>query len=219
MCGGGGGSDDGGYAARQAQTKAEQDAAIARVNNVFGKGTGAESPANLAGREQLYSTIGADSEARLLDTLGTDRTKAERNVRMQLARQGLMGGSADIDQGSELLEQFQKGSLEARNAATGASNSARANDEKTRVNLINNVRSGMAETDALSAAYAGLNNNANEARDAAMATDIGGFFNDLGILNNQIAYQKGVTNTTGRYAQPGIVSPASSGGFGGRITG
>lgn len=171
--------------------------------------------ANAAAREQLYGTITNDSEARLLDQLGDDRTKAERGVRFQLARQGLMGGSADIDQGSEVLEQFQKGSLEARNASTAVSNTARTSDEKTRVGLINNIRNGMAQSDALSAAYAGMTNNANEARDTAMATNIGGFFDDISILGAQRQYQDGLQRGVQRGRGFGASTSASQGGFNG----
>lgn len=257
-CGGGGG--DGGYAERQAQLKAEQDAAIQKVNAQFGKGEGApiysvvsnpggyqvtnESEsgaqqgnfvppsetrtitgydtatrdANAAARENLYKTISTDAEARLLDKLGQDRTKATRAANFQLARQGLAGGSAAIDQGSEILKAFQEGSLKARDSALAAGNNARSADEKTRVSLINNIRSGMAENDALSAAYAGMQNNANEARDQAMATDIGGFFNDLAILNNNVRYQQGMSSTLGRYGSSSPYGSASTGGFGGGIT-
>lgn len=257
-CGGGGG--DGGYAERQAQLKAEQDAAIQKVNAQFGKGDGAPiyattttpgqwsmtsdtdsagqqgvylpptetrtltgydtatRDANAAAREKLYGTISSDAEARLLDKLGTDRTKATRAAGFQLARQGLAGGSAAIDQGSEILKAFQEGSLKARDSALAAGNNARAADEKTRVGLINNIRSGMAENDALSAAYAGLQNNANEARDQAMATDIGQFFGDLAILNNNVRYQQGMTSSLGRYGSSGGYGSASTGGFGGGIT-
>lgn len=235
---GGGGGGDGGFSKRQDQMKREQDKAIQSINLIFGKGDGTpvwrnrtareagEAPrsydtaardANLAERNKLYGTIQTDSEARLLDTLGKDRIKAERDVRFQLARQGLMGGSADIDQGRELLEQFQEGSLEARNAATASSNSARASDENTRVNLINNIRSGMAESDAVSAAYAGLNNNATAARDSAMATDIGNFFDDISILRNRQQYQDGMNGVTGRYGRGGLTTSATSGSNNGRI--
>jgi hypothetical protein len=178
-----------------------------------------ERDRNLAERERLYGTIRQDSEARLLDTLGQDRTRAERDVRFQLARQGLMGGSADVDQGRELLEQFQEGSLEARNASTASANDARAADENTRVNLINNIRSGMAESDAVSAAFAGLNNNATAARDSAMATNIGSFFDDISILRAQNQFRGGMDSANSRYGRGGWTSSATSGGDNGRRQG
>jgi hypothetical protein len=174
---------------------------------------------NATEREKLYGTITSDASARLLTKLGEDRDKAERGTRFQLARQGLGGGSADIDQNSELLDRFNEGTLEAGNAALAAGNTARSADEKTRVGLINNIRNGMSQSDALSASFSALTNNANEARDAALATDIGGFFDDINNLNAQRQYQQGVT--AGKSAFPsggGISTSGNSGGTGGRIT-
>lgn len=174
---------------------------------------------NAAEREKLYGTITSDASARLLTKLGEDRDKAERGTRFQLARQGLGGGSADIDQNTELLDRFNEGTLEAGNAALGAGNSARSADEKTRVGLINNIRNGMAQSDALSASFAALTNNANEARDAALATDIGGFFDDINNLNAQRQYQQGLTAAKSAYPSGGGISTSgNSGGTGGRIT-
>lgn len=187
------------------------------VNDLTGYDTGIRDK-NAAEREKLYGTIRDDSEARLLDRLGEDRSDAERGVRFQLARQGLAGGSADIDQGQELLEKFQEGSLEARTAATSAANDARSADEKTRVSLINNIRSGMAQNDAMSAAFAGMQNNANTARDSAMSTDIGNFFNDLTMLNNQKAFRQSMDGAVQRAGGGNMYGTASSGGNNGRIS-
>lgn len=251
----GGGGGDGGVGERQAQMKAEQDAAIQAINSVFGKGDGApiwaerevrtpiyDQDGNYAGensameryisgydatardkaaaeREKLYGTITQDASARLLSKLAEDRNDAERGTRFQLARQGLAGGSADIDQNAELLSKFNEGSMEAATAALAAANSARSADEKTRVGIINNIRNGMAQSDALSSSYAALTNNANEARDAAMATDIGGFFDDINNMNRQREFNLGQQAMQQRYGGAGGgATSANAGGFGGRIT-
>lgn len=172
----------------------------------------------LAEREALYGTITGDASARLLSQLGEDRSKTERGTRFQLARQGLAGGSADVDANSEILRKFNEGSLEAGNAALAAGNGARSADEQTRVGIINNVRNGMAANDAISAAFAGLTNNANEARDTAMTTTIGGFFDDINRLNEQRQYNQALQATKSRYGNGGGVgTSANTGGFNGRV--
>lgn len=174
---------------------------------------------NAAEREKLYGTITSDASARLLDKLRDDRDIAERGTRFQLARQGLAGGSADIDQNASLLDAFNEGSLEAGNAALAAGNNARSADEKTRVNLINNIRNGMSQSDALSASFAALTNNANEARDTALATDIGGFFDDINTLNKERQYNQGLQAAKSQYGSGGgITTSGNTGGTGGRIT-
>lgn len=246
----GGGGGDGGYAERQAQMKAEQDAAIAEVNSVFGKGQGApiyedrmrevvDGYGNVqlvpyreilgydttsrdraaAERESLYGTITQDASARLLDKLSDDRRVTERGTRFQLARQGLAGGSADVDQNAEILRKFNEGSLEAGNAALAAGNSARSADEQTRIGIINNIRNGMAASDAISASFAGLQNNANEARDEAMATNIGGFFDDINRMNEQRQYQQGLQATRSRFPSGGgLATSGNAGGYRGSVT-
>lgn len=259
----GGGGGDGGYAERQSAMRADQDAAIAEVNTIFGRGDGApiyetryrdgtawvtpasynnndeavpgqreqipyqavigydteQRDANAAERDALYGTITGDASARLLDRLAQDRAVAERGTRFQLARQGVAGGSADIDQNAEILRKFNEGTLEAGNAALASGNSARSADEQTRVGIINNIRNGMAANDAISAAFAGLQNNANEARDAAMSTTIGGFFDDINNLNAQRQYQQGMQSTRNRFLGGGGVSTSgNAGGTGGNIT-
>lgn len=174
---------------------------------------------NAAAREQLYKTIMGDAEARLLGDLGDDKTKAERQVRFQLARQGLGGGSTDIDQNRDILQNFQEGSLEARQAGLGAANQARGADEKTRVGLINNIRQGMSEADALSAGYAGMQSNADSARDAAMTTDIGNFFDDIAILQNQYRWQQDYQNKKNQWGSGAPGSSATRGGTSGMLTG
>lgn len=215
---GGGGGGDNGYSDRQAAMKADQDVAIRNVNDIFGKGLGAGSDANLAGRESLYGTITSDAEARMLDQLGRDRTKATRGVDFQLARQGLAGGSAGIDQGRELLQHYDEGALKAHDSALAAGNDARSADEKTRLGLIGNIRSGMEKSDALSAAYAGMQNNAATARDNALSTNIGGFFDDMSLINNAARYRVGQQAAISAYPTPGGYGSATTGGFGGRIT-
>jgi hypothetical protein len=258
----GGGGGDGGYAERQAEMKAEQDAAIAEVNSVFGKGQGRPiyetryrdvivDPGSMSGdsswtpatvyqqpyeaivgydtaardaaaaeRDALYGTITQDASARLLDRLSDDRRVAERGTKFQLARQGLAGGSADVDQNAEILRKFNEGSLEAGNAALASGNSARSADEQTRIGIINNIRNGMAASDAISASFAGLTNNANEARDAAMATNIGGFFDDINRLNEQRQFNMGYQSRAPGSPRPsGVTTSANAGGNNGRIYG
>lgn len=169
-------------------------------------------------RTELYGTITGDASARLLDMLGKDRQVAERGTKFQLARQGLAGGSADIDQNREILDKFNEGSLEAGNAALAAGNQARSSDEQTRVGIINNIRNGMAANDAISSSFAALENNANEARDNAMGTTIGGFFDDINTLNKERQYQQGLERTRSQFGGGGVSTSGNSGGFGGRIT-
>lgn len=136
-------------------------------------------------REGLYSKIAADSKALQLDDLGRDRGLAERDVGFDLARRGLSGGSREIDTSREIGDQFNRGVLTADNNSQGVANDARMSDEKTRINLINSIRSGMSDSDATSAAFNSMQNNANQAANNAKTQNIGGFFDAIRGSANQ----------------------------------
>lgn len=179
MClgGGGGGGGDGGSAERKAAEDARQSGAIQNLNRAFGVGG--------AGREELYGKIAADSKALQLDDLGRERGIAERDVNFDLARRGLFGGSRQIDSESEIGDQFNRGVLTADNNAQSVANDARMGDERTRVSLINSIRSGMDGADASSAAFNAMSANANQAEINAKNQNIGGFFDAIRGSANQ----------------------------------
>jgi len=172
MCGGGGGGGgggDGGAAERRAAEDARQAAAISSLNNSFMG----------SGRDQIYSRVAQDAKALQLQDLEKEKFTAERDVGFDLARRGLAGGSRQIDVGRDIQDQYSKGVITADNNAQGISNSLRDGDERTRVSLINNIRGGMSEADAVSSAFNAMSNNANDAANQAKSQNIGGFFDSI----------------------------------------
>ena len=132
-----------------------------------------------AEREGLYGKFAADAKALQLDDLRKERGLAERDVDFDLARRGLFGGSRDIDAGREIEDQFSRGVLTADNNAQGVANTARSNDERTRISLMNSIRSGMGEADAASAAFNSMQTNAADAANQARNQSVGGFFDAI----------------------------------------
>ena len=235
---------DGGASQRKAQEDQRVSAATDAINAMFGKGQGApiygakpqtsrgrgfslDLPAQVIGydtaardkvaadREALYSKIGLDQKAKLTDDLNTDRTKTEREIRFGMARNGLSGGSADIDANSEVLDQYNKGLLKATQNADSTVNSARSADEKTRVNLINSIRSGLDQGSAVSVAQEGMANNAKAAADEANSASLAGFFDSLGSLQRARSYQGALTAAAGTPAATAKKAGASS--YGGTV--
>ena len=147
----------------------------------FDAATGAYERSKTAGaeREALYGKFASDSKALQLDELTKDRGLAERDVGFDLARRGLFGGSRQIDTGREIEDQFNRGVHTADNNAQGVANTARINDEGTRVSLMNSIRSGMGEADAASSAFAAMQNNARDAETQARNQSVGGFFDAI----------------------------------------
>jgi hypothetical protein len=146
-------------------------------------------------RESLYSKIGDDAKATALLDLNKDREDTERELGFMLARQGLSGGSRDIDVNREILDTNQQGILKATNLGLQIANDARSNDDKTRVNLINSIRAGLDQGSAQQQAYEGMRNNAASAADAAKATSLAGFFDTLRNRQQQAAYSQGFDST------------------------
>jgi hypothetical protein len=171
--------DEAGYNAAVAAAKAKADA----LNTTA------------AGRETLYKKIGDDAKATALLDLNKDRADTERELGFMLARQGLSGGSRDIDVNRDILDTNQQGILKATNLGLQIANDARSNDDKTRVNLINSIRAGLDQGSAQQQAYEGMRNNAASAADAAKATSLAGFFDTLRNRQQQAAYSQGFDST------------------------
>lgn len=177
--------DQAGYDAAVAEEKAKADALNAKSGE----------------RQQLYSKIGTDATNVAMTDLNKERGISERELKFNLARNGLSGGSRDIDANKDVLDTYQQGVLKASNIGTQTANEARSSDEKTRVNLINSIQAGLTSGDAVQQAYAGMSNNAAAAQDAANSASLAGFFDVLRQQQEKNQYQAGVNSafTNGSY--------------------
>jgi len=180
--GGGGGGGDGGAAARKAAEEARVAAASKKINNIF----------NAAGRDVLYSKIRDDANKKALIDLNKERDITQRSIGFDIARHGLSGGSQDIDANRQLTDTYQQGVLKAANMASSMSNNARTADDNTKNNLINSIRAGLDQGNAISQAYTGMANNANKATANAQALSLSGFFDRLNQANQQRLYNSGL---------------------------
>jgi hypothetical protein len=196
---------DGGAAARQAAEDARVSSAINHINNVFGV-TSAQPE-----RENLYSKISTDATNTALNDLNKEKSITERDLNFMLARQGLSGGSRDIDVNKDVLDTYQQGVLKASNIGISTGNDARSADDRTRVNLINSIRSGLDQGSATQQAYEGMRNNASLAQDNANAVNLSGFFDAIKNQQQQAAYIQGInSNAPLPIQQQKVNSPASS---------
>lgn len=152
-----------------------------------------------AGRERLYSTIAGDTTNRLLTDLNKDRAVAERELNFNLSRNGLNGGSRDIDSNRDLLDTFNQGALKAADIGRQTGNDARIKDDNTRTNLITSVRAGLDEGSALQQSYEGLRNNATTARDDANAQSLNGFFATIRNELDKSQYQQGFQQASNQF--------------------
>jgi hypothetical protein len=175
-----------------------------------------ENP-NAVAREQLYSKIGNDATNVAKTDIDKERMLAERELKFQLARNGLSGGSRDIDANRDVLDTYQQGILKASNIGTQTANQARSSDEKTRVNLINSIQAGLTSGDAVQQAYAGMANNVTAAQDAANNASLAGFFDVLRNQQDRNQYRAGVESTNPMIKNKSTYNNSASASYGGTV--
>ncbi len=162
--------------------QAGYDADLAFNNGITG---------NKAAREALYSKVRGDAFNAGKRGLDEQREKAARDLRFELFAKGLNGGSEDINQSALLGRTYDKGILDLGAKADSAATELRSNDERTRLNLLQGIDSGMDAGSVLSSAANSLANNSDAAAAEAQGTSIGDLFANAGLLNQRSQYSQG----------------------------
>jgi len=192
--GGGGGGGDGGAAERKAAEDRRIAAAIAQVNKIFGADS--DNSEAKAEREKLYGKVATDFTNNAMVDLNKERDITGRDLNFQLARQGLSGGSRDVDANAEVTDRFNQGVLRANNLGIQAANNARSADTGTRQKIVTSIQAGLTADQAAQQAYEGMSNNAKAAADEASTASLAGFFDALRATQQQQAYNAGYGSTT-----------------------
>lgn len=180
MCRSGGGGDNG-ASAREAARQAQQDEAIAKIDELFGI-RGANANANRAARDAIYGTVRNDVINNFMPDLNKQKADSERETKFSLASRGLTGGSVDVDQNQELQDRYLKGILAVTNKGDAAANDIRSSDSKTRLDMIARINAGADANTAVSSAVNEMTANANTARDSAVGQNLNSFFDDMIFL-------------------------------------
>lgn len=138
------------------------------------------------------------------DEVNRQAQEQERLNRFALARNGLIGGSAQIDSEAELNRRTNEGLSKAGGIADEAASSLQAADERTRNNLISMATGGTEATEAAKLAASGLAQNLTDSFvDRSVAT-VGQLFGDLGnayLTQNLSKYGTQLANNYGAYIQ------------------
>ena len=134
--------------------QANIDAQIKSINDLFATDQ----------RAPIYQQVYNDSYGLQSSRLDENRQDALRKLRFGLARSGLTTGSADVSAHGLEQREFGRALSDASTAAQGQADQVRANDEKTRLNLIAQMRAGLDSADATQSALAQMADNANAAR-------------------------------------------------------
>lgn len=208
----GGGGGDGGARQMEEERQARINAAVSQINNIFNN----KVPES---REQMYTNQRQavyDLNTRDVNRQAAD---AERLNRFALARNGLLGGSADVDSGFEINRMTNEGLMKAGGIADQAAADLRMSDERTRGNLISMAQSGIDTGTAQQMALSGLAANAEAAKSSAAAATVGDLFSGLSgaymghMYNN--AYKAGLDKSRTQQFTPGLGGVQSS--YGGNV--
>lgn len=151
----------------RAATRQAQEAETARLQNISDATTRINSAFDAPERQKQYGDFLSALRDKFQTDLGRQRDVAQRNLKFSLARGGLTGGSAAVDANRTAGEDFSRGLIEAEDRAQGALGNLKAQDESSRLNLIQLAQQGLdattAATRAQSAARASTAANMNDA--------------------------------------------------------
>lgn len=179
--------------------QAGYDAAMASFTNAA-----ADAEKNKAARDALYSSVRQNAFNAGKRGLDDRRLSAARDLKFSLFGQGLNGGSVDIDQNATLGRTYDSGILSLGAKADASKADLRANDEQTRLGLLQSIDAGMDQGSALSSALNQLSVNNDRAAATAQGTDLGNLFDDAGLLysRSQAAYGRQAADQDWRSMYP-----------------
>lgn len=126
----------------------------------------------MAGEE---TKLGDATRSYYTDDLGDKYQEAERKKRFALARQGLLGGSEEVNQQGDLRSDRDLGATRVDEAVRRAVTQLRTQREQERLSAVNLVNSGAGDS-AVSAAQAGLRNSLDTVSNAQKADLFGDLF-------------------------------------------
>lgn len=177
-----------------------------------------DGSAQRAARESGYDSVRQNALAIALDSLSKQREEAGRNVRFNVARSGLTGGSVDVDENQSLANRYSEGVIQANSNADGIVNNVRGKDEATRADLISRINAGMDANSASQAALAQIQNNQNIAKVDGQSNLLSNFFTGIasGIGGYNYGYGLGTGGLDPNKAVGGTVYNAKSSN--GRLT-
>ena len=232
------------YDAEQARIKNEDDLrkyeeelnrsnAVTRINAMFGMGNGeikggtsglgtvAVKPefldvkAGADARQAGYDEVRKNSLGLLLEDIARNRADTTRNVGFGLQRNGLFGGSVDVDTHRDITDANQRSVIQANQLADSQVASMRSNDESTRADLISRINAGLDADSAAATASQRMAINRQQALSEPSSGALNNLFASVGGALNSYQYANGAANPYGNMGkQPG----GNMGGYGGRVT-
>lgn len=185
-----------------------------QINRAFGIGDDSAK----AQLDNETKTVSDATRAYYTDQLNRAFPKAERDARFNLARQGLLGGSVDVDTNTELSTDKNLGATRIDEAVRKAAAGLTSQREQERLQGINLVNAGVGDS-AVDSSIAGLRGAFTNANNASRADLFGDLFSasaDTAAASNANQTQAALLARYQNQLKTFFPNNASSGG--GRVT-
>ena len=185
-----------------------KDNALKQVGN-------AEVSTNEAQRNAGYDKVRQSNLGLMMNDIARNRADTTRNVGFGLQRNGLFGGSVDVDTHRDITDANQRSVIQANQLADSQVASMRSNDESTRADLISRINAGLDADSAAATASQRMAINRQQALSEPSSGALNNLFASIGGALNSYQYANGAANP---YGNMGKQSGGNMGGFGGRVT-
>ena len=151
----------------------------------------------------------------MMNDIARNRADTTRNVGFGLQRNGLFGGSVDVDTHRDITDANQRSVIQANQLADSQVASMRSNDESTRADLISRINAGLDADSAAATASQRMAINRQQALSEPSSGALNNLFASIGGALNSYQYANGAANP---YGNMGKQSGGNMGGYGGRVT-
>lgn len=152
-------------------------------------------------RQAQYNDFVNAVREKYLGDASKQKAIADRETKFATARSGLTGGSRDVDAKRQLGEEYTQGILQAENRAQSALGDLKAQDNSSRMNLIQMAQSGLDAGTAATRAMANVKAGTAGALADSTTQGLGDIFaNSAGIYRKQ---QEAAAMRAGRTAPLG----------------
>ena len=185
------------------------------TDNALKQVSNAEVSTNEAQRNAGYDKVRQSNLGLMMNDIARNRADTTRNVGFGLQRNGLFGGSVDVDTHRDITDANQRSVIQANQLADSQVASMRSNDESTRADLISRINAGLDADSAAATAAQRMAINRQQALSEPSSGALNNLFASIGGALNSYQYANGAANPYGNMGkQPG----GNMGGYGGRVT-
>ena len=166
------------------------DNALKQVGN-------AEVSTNEAQRNAGYDKVRQSNLGLMMNDIARNRADTTRNVGFGLQRNGLFGGSVDVDTHRDITDANQRSVIQANQLADSQVASMRSNDESTRADLISRINAGLDADSAAATASQRMAINRQQALSEPSSGALNNLFASIGGALNSYQYANGAANPYG----------------------